>query len=133
MDYFEFEDLKGQIIRGVEGRRGSHQIVITTDTLKIKMYHRQHCCENVRVEDIVGDWQDIIGSPVIFASESSNKKNTSEWVGSSTWTFYNISTIHGSVTIRWLGTSNGYYSERVDIEAEELDPDDSFDEYAEDI
>jgi len=55
--------------------------------------------------------------PVILAECVASKENrASENDESFTWTFYKIATINGSVTIRWYGRSNGYYSERVDFE-----------------
>lgn len=85
------------------------------------MHHTQDCCESVSINDIVGDLEDLIGSPIVMADVvTSNElpKNIPEpeYRGDSeTWTFYKIATNKGSVTIRWYGSSNGYYSESVDF------------------
>ncbi len=74
--------------------------------------HSQECCEDVQIEDICGNLSDLLNSRLISAYESCSESSPPE-VG--TWTFYNLATIRGSVTVRWYGLSNGHYSEKVSL------------------
>lgn len=131
-DRVPFETLKGKILTSIDRDQnsgGNDRLVFNTeDGESFEMTHSQDCCESVNLEDVCGDLSDLIGSEILLAEEVSNDKEMPEdyqnkiasgeayQPDSFTWTFYKLATIKGHVTLRWLGTSNGYYSERVEFE-----------------
>lgn len=127
----QIEQLLGKTIVAIDQlvRHGDEVVFTCSDGSKYRMYHQQGCCENVDIEDIIGDVNDILHSPITLAEEAeSDAKDPAEAMRraifgkpenadtSETWTFYRLGTVKGMVTIRWYGTSNGYYSESVDFE-----------------
>lgn len=111
------EVLKGKIITDIVNIDNEQLDFTCDDGSKYSMLHNQDCCETVDIEDICGDLEDIKGSPILQAEEVSNRDDppANESSESYTWTFYKLATIKGSITIRWYGESNGYYSEDVDF------------------
>lgn len=88
-------------------------LIFENDVQKYVFYHAQDCCESVTIEDITGELADLENVPILKAEEvvhTSEKNYDSE-----TWTFYKFATNKGYVDVRWYGTSNGYYSEDVDL------------------
>jgi hypothetical protein len=118
----EFSELLGKTLTKIEGKKGGEEIVFfTSDGQVYRLWHEEDCSESVAVEDICGDLNDLIGSPITRASEDCNEQDVNPpgleadpLPGDTfTWTFYNIATAKGHVTIRWYGSSNGFYSEKV--------------------
>lgn len=99
--------------------RDDDELVFENDENIVRFYHDQECCEGVEIDEIIGDLNDLIGSPIVSAKERISDENpegvTKECQDSFTWTFYEFATNKGSVTVRWYGESNGYYSESVDF------------------
>lgn len=112
----ELKALIGKTMVSVTNR-ANEEIVFTADDGKTyKLYHEQVCCESVLVEDVCGELADLVGAPLVEAEEVSSYEGPKpDYAESHTWTFYKFRTAKGSVTIRWLGESNGYYSESVDF------------------
>jgi hypothetical protein len=136
-----FEILKGKTLKSIENK-GEELIFITTEGERFRQIYHPDCCASCSVEEIHGDLEDLVGSPILMAEQVSDstpdeskvreeyerEKQEAESVAhhfyyddfeeykrmydkSQTWTFYKAATIKGSVTIRWYGSSNGYYSE----------------------
>ena len=108
---FEFKNLAGRTLTAVKVY-DNKELIEFTDSLgnRYQMYHNQDCCESVWLEDQCGSWDDIIGFPILSAHELESEQERG-----CTWTFYTLVTFQGTMTLRWVGESNGYYSESVDF------------------
>lgn len=107
-----FDILKGKIISKIDNYRD--ELVFITNDGDFRQIYIPDCCAQCSIEEIHGDLHDLIGHPVLMAEEVTNKEYSDH--ESKTWTFYKLATIKGSVTIRWFGSSNGYYSEAPSFE-----------------
>jgi len=117
-----YDPMIGVTIAAVDVRIGSDDdddcITFTgDDSRQWGLRHDQDCCEEVVIEDICGDLNLLVGRKIAVAeiaySDASNERDDE----SATWTFCRIGNDRGDlITIRWYGTSNGYYCERADFD-----------------
>ena len=111
-----FKTLEGKTITRIIGcfKYSEEIIIYTTDGSMYRMRF-SNTRSDIKVEDVIGELSDVIDSPILRAEERSSnilEKNS----GIEQWTFYTISSIKGSIDIRWHGASNGYYSTNVKFE-----------------
>lgn len=115
----DFGSIVGVVMSRVEQKDNDRIEFEAADGRMFVMQHYQDCCECVVIEDLCGYLQDLVGEPILLAEAVSGEMAQPDgWDGecgdfSCTWTFYKLATRKGYVDIRWLGTSNGYYSEEV--------------------
>ena len=113
------EQMLGKTFVQVSGDVGGYEMTFETANGERFMFaHSQDCCERVDINDIVGDLQDLCGEPLLVAEQVQGETPVDfeeEYHESVTWTFYKFATRKGYVDVRWLGESNGYYSESVEL------------------
>jgi hypothetical protein len=112
-------DMVGKVFTSVT--QDGYEMVFENATERFRFWHCQDCCESVYIESVVGDLSDLEGEPLLIAEELSGEipePKEDEYIESRTWTFYKFATRKGYVDVRWLGESNGYYSESVDLDYE---------------
>lgn len=111
----ELKDLIGKVAQEIKCVEGDDEVVIKfTDGSKLQLYHDYDCCESFWLDDIVGDPNDLIGNPLLLCEEASNI-GEDKFGSSQTWTFYKFATIKGYLDLKFIGESNGYYSEDCSI------------------
>jgi len=125
MNYYDYHaaakiaDMVGKAFTKVTASENT--LTFENDVDRYVFFHMQDCCETVGIEDIVGDLSDLEGAPLVVAEEVDGETPADfEAYESYTWTFYKFATRKGYVDVRWLGESNGYYSERVDLGYEKV-------------
>lgn len=124
MSKFNYEDrdvsinlLVGKTISAIN-KYDDSIVFVCSDGDTFEAYHMQDCCETVRVYDVSGNLQSLVGEEITFVIEDESKEwpnnvPTPDYVDSFTWTTHIFKTAKNIVTVRWLGESNGYYSESV--------------------
>lgn len=93
--------------------------MLGTDGTMYMLAHDQDCCEDVFIESIDNDISLLEGQTILEAYESANSDDppvgARGYSDSYTWTFFHVRTQRDSFTIRFFGSSNGYYSETADL------------------
>lgn len=125
----DFEEFNGLVFEDVKHSSIYGDVILFKTATRLFMMSNTEECACTTIEDICGNLDDLIGSPIIRCYSTTNHDNQINGGNrddSFTWTFYHIYTVKGYVTIRWYGSSNGYYAEDATIDEVYVDINDRF-------
>lgn len=94
-------------------------LITTTCGRQFRLWHEPDCCESVNIYDSIGDLYKLTGKRLTEVTETTTCDELPVGVSpkyideSFTWTEITFKTTDETVVSRWIGTSNGYYSESV--------------------
>lgn len=113
------QKIKGQTPVEIDGmKEGSEKVTIRTrEGGELILVYEHDCCAGCEIVQVDGDPLDLLGGPLVMCEQDGNaadepgKGSYGSVDESFTWTFVKFATVLGYVTLRWYGSSNGYYSE----------------------
>jgi hypothetical protein len=112
---YSIDSLVGETLSFIDIDDDNNEILLTTESERqIKIFHQQDCCESVFIDSTDGDWSELLGKVLIEVTKDVISDETE--CESSTHTKLIFRVDDATVVSRWVGYSNGYYSENVDIE-----------------
>lgn len=115
----EFSTLVGKTFKRVQVKDAEIFFWEDQDGKSYVLDHNQDCCESVYIESIDGDLAEHLpNQEIVEAYEAYNSDDPPPDAyhdDSHTWSFYVIRTMRDTFTIRFFGTSNGYYSETAEL------------------
>ena len=105
----------------VDDPKKDHEIRIEIEGGRVfRFYHNQDCCESVRIaapKDSDGSLLSLIGKEIREVTQEEDRDDGAD-TDYDSWTKTTITFRTDSETVisRWIGESNGFYSEDVDLE-----------------
>lgn len=110
-------------VLAVEGmREGSREVRILTDQGTIRIFHEQICCEQVLLRDLTGDPEDLVGGIIVvfecregLLKPGGTGKRSPRSREALRYTFYEIRTTKGDVTLRWGEDELSGYGTKVHV------------------
>jgi hypothetical protein len=112
---YSIDSLVGETLSFIDIDDDNNEILLTTESgRQIKIFHQQDCCESVFIDSTDGDWNELLGKVLIEVTKDVVSDETECETSTHTKLIFRVN--DATVVSRWIGYSNGYYSEDVDIE-----------------
>lgn len=110
----------GATVTAVTGmEEDSNEAVIETDKGTVRLRHFKDCCEDVRLLDVAGDPEDLVGGLIVTFEQRTgplDPKKGKKPKGGDTYTFFVIRTTRGDVTLRWGATEWTHYGTEITVQ-----------------
>ena len=93
-------------------------IVFENEDFTIALGHDQNCCECVQFESTDIPLSELVGHRIIKVEKRAVHREIDYGDETKTWYIFEVEGV-GTCTMRWCGTSNGWYSTAVDVFTED--------------